>query len=137
MIHLLDDSRYDLELITKCLEKNKIYDYKSFTNEELFLQELNTNVVVVLIDHLISAGKTGLEIMKEVVERNPICYPIIVSGNENTKVILEYVDNDCFRYILKSDKDYLSKIVKAVKQAEDRIERIKKYFDASSTATDT
>lgn len=133
MIHLLDDSQDDLEIVERYLVRNGITDFKSFTDEELFLKELSRDVVVVLIDHHLSKT-TGLEVMKDVLKINPVCYPIIVSGNDSVKVILDYVDCDCFRYIIKkSDEHYLSKIVKSIFEAEQRIDRIIKYFNAHNS----
>lgn len=130
MIHLLDDSQDDLEIVERYLVRNGITDFKSFTDEELFLKELNRDVLVVLIDHFLPK-RIGLQVMKDVIEKNPICYPIIVSGNDNVRVVLDYVNCDCFRYILKNDENYLSKIVHAIREAEDRISKITKYFNAS------
>lgn len=130
MIHLLDDSEYDLEIIERYLIKHGRTDFKSFTDEDLFLKELSRDVLVVLIDHHLSKG-TGLQVMKQVLKINPICYPIIVSGDDNVKVILDYVDCDCFRYIIKKiDENYLPKIVQAINSAEVRINNIIEYFNA-------
>lgn len=127
MVFLLDDSHADLEIIEHHLRKNGISDIKSFTKYEPFLNELTRNVIAVLIDHDISSDLNGLDVMKKVVNKNPMCYPIIVSGNDSINVILDYVDNGCFRYVVKSDPKYLEKIVENVRQAEIMSENILQY----------
>lgn len=129
MILVLDDNEDDLALIGHHFKKHGIVDFKLFNNPEPFLQEINEEVIIVIIDHYLSSIKTGLDVMKEVVDMNPVCYPIVVSGSNDPNIILDYCNNDVFRYVLKStDQKYLDTIVINIRQAEGRIKRIIDYF---------
>lgn len=128
MILVLDDNIDDLELIGHHFKKNGIVDFKLFDNDKEFLKEINEEVVVVIIDHQIGSLKTGLTVMKDVIEKNPVCYPIVVSGNDNPRIIMEYLNSDAFRYVLKNDFNYLDTIVVFVNQAKDRINKIVNYL---------
>jgi len=128
MILVLDDNIDDLELIGHHFKKNGIVDYKLFTNERLFLKEIDEEVIIVIIDHQIGSVKTGLSVMKDVIEKNPVCYPIVVSGNSDPHIIMEYLNSDAFRYVLKNDSNYLNTIVVFVKQAKQRISKIVNYL---------
>lgn len=128
MILVLDDNIDDLELIGQHFKKNGIVDFKLFESDKEFLKEINEEVVVVIIDHQIGSLKTGLTVMKDVIEKNPVCYPIVVSGNDNPRIIMEYLNSDAFRYVLKNDFNYLDTIVVFVNQAKDRINKIVNYL---------
>lgn len=128
MILVLDDNKDDLELIGHHFKKHGIIDFKLFSDDESFLKEINEEVIIVIIDHQISAIKNGLGVMKEVVKLNPVCYPIIVSGNDNPRIIMEYLNSDAFRYVLKNDEKYLDTIIIFVRQAKERINRVINYL---------
>lgn len=128
MILVLDDNIDDLELIGHHFRKNGIVDFKLFDNDKEFLKEINEEVIIVIIDHQIGSLKTGLNVMKDVIDINPVCYPIVVSGNDDPHIIMEYLNSDAFRYVLKNDDNYLNTILVFVRQAEDRINKIVNYL---------
>ena len=123
MILVLDDNIDDLELIGHHFKKHGIDNVKLFDNPDLFLKEIDEDVITVVLDHQMGM-KTGLEVMKEVIDLNPVCFIIILSGNNDPHIILKYLNNDAFRYVLKSENDYLDQVVFYVRQAQDRINRI-------------
>lgn len=128
MILILDDNIDDLELIGHHFKKNGITNFKLFSDDRLFLNEVNEEVIIVIIDHQIGSLKTGLNVMKDVIDINPVCYPIVVSGNDDPHIIMEYLNSDAFRYVLKNDENYLNTILVFVRQAEDRINKIVNYL---------
>lgn len=123
MILVLDDNISDLEFIARHLKKNGITDFKLFDNPDLFLKEIDEDVITVVLDHQLGVT-TGFEIMEDVIDLNPICFIIILSGNSDPHIIMEYGNHDAFRYVLKNDEGYLDKIVFYIRQAEDRLNRI-------------
>lgn len=128
MILLLDDNIDDLEIVAYGLTKSGIKDFKTFSDSAKFLAAIDGKVIIVIIDHQLSGGKTGLDIMVEVTKNHPMIYAIIVSGNSNPNIILQYMNNDGFRYIIK-DEGYINLIVKFIRQAKERIEKIANYFN--------
>lgn len=104
-----------------------ITEFRIFTDKDRFLAAIDRNVVVVVLDHFLDGPITGLEIMKEVIAKNPICYPIILSGSNDWRTILKYQEADSFRYIVKNEIDWLDKLVISINQALRRIEIIINY----------
>lgn len=129
MIFFIDDDTEELKLIEHHLLKNGVKDFKMFINARDFLKEISPSTIVVVIDHDVKDTVTGFDIMKRVLEINPICYPIIVSGNDSPRIIMRYMNNDGFRYVLKNDAGYLDSIVKYIREAQDRIKKVTEYFN--------
>lgn len=130
MIFLLDDNKDDLDIIVRHLKNNGIENCKGFTSDDLFLSSLKDRVNIVIIDHSVNSKRTGLDVMKEINKKIPLCYPIIVSGNDSPRIIMQYFNNDAFRYVLKNDSGYLDLIVKYIRQAQDRMSKILNYMSS-------
>lgn len=128
MIAVLDDDIDDLELIDRAFKKSGIIGYKTFLDSKEFLKSVGRETIVIVIDHNLSSGITGFDIMKKAIKTNPLCYAIIVSGQDDPQVILNYMNNDAFRYVVKRGADYVKEVILYVKQAQDRINRIANYI---------
>lgn len=127
MILVLDDNISDLEFIARHFKKSGIIDFKLFDNPDLFLKGIDESVIAVVLDHQIGV-RTGLEIMPQILELNPLIFIIVLSGNPDPHIIMKYGNNDAFRYVLKSDEGYLDQVEFYIRQAEDRLNRIIKQL---------
>lgn len=101
-IFVIDDDESIIEVIDIIFKMNGIQNYRLFTDPYELLKNLNDNVHICIVDYKLN-GMNGLELIKEVVKRNRHCLFIMLSGQTDNKVIIEYM-NSVFgsRYVEKS-----------------------------------
>lgn len=128
MILILDDDQEALDLLVWQLAKSGIRDVIAFSDEQLFLDALDKGTVIVVLDHYLMTGRTGLDVMKVVLQRHPVIYSIILSGTEDPRVILEYLNHDAFRYVVKRSAGSTEQVVRFINQAKARAALVANYF---------
>lgn len=123
MIIYLDDSLDDLELLKRALKK-KGKDLRIFSREEDFNQSVTEKTFAVIIDHNLNSGRTGLDVMRDILAKYPACHPIIVSDNNDGRLIIQYMNSDAFRFVYKNDKGWDGTVVKYVEEAKERLDLV-------------
>jgi DNA-binding NtrC family response regulator len=124
---ILDDDKNDLEFIGNALRQNGIINYHLFTSDQDFMAKLTENMHILVLDHNLK-GPTGLDVMKMAMDRNPNVFVIAISGVDNAQLVIDYYDNGCRGFILKSRPDYLEKLVQYVKKGIRRFEMDMEFF---------
>lgn len=101
-IFAIDDDESIIEVIDIIFKMNGIQNYRLFSDPYELLENLNENVHIVIVDYKLN-GMNGLELIKEIVKRNRHCWFIMLSGQSDKRVIIEYM-NSVFgsRYVEKS-----------------------------------
>lgn len=124
----LDDDRDLLELMEDLIKKIGIENYKLFTSYKHFIEEMTDGIHVCVIDHLLGAGMTGIDICNEIKRRNADSYVIVMTGQRNFDVVVEYLNSCASKYIDKNRRDYLELFEKYVtmglETAKKRLEEI-------------
>jgi FixJ family two-component response regulator len=126
LTHVLEDDEDIIQLLDELFKMNGFVDYLFFKESAHFVKALNERVHICVIDYYLPGTLNGLDVMKVVLGQNPWCKVIMISGQDNPKVIEEFVNNDGFRYVSKSSRDYENKLVTYIQQA---IALIKKQID--------
>lgn len=107
---VLDDNPDDLEAIEKIV-KSTGKKYYIYSNEDLFLKELTDGVNVHIIDHFLQ-NKSGLDIFREIKERNEDNFVIAYTGAEDGKTIIEYLNAGVNKFVDKNNQDRLKLLTK-------------------------
>jgi signal transduction histidine kinase/DNA-binding response OmpR family regulator len=119
---MLEDNKYDLELILNQLKKDKlVFSYKRTDNIEGFTKMLKSFCPdIVLADYRLP-GFTGLEALEIVRQTNDNLPVICVSGTIGEEKAVEAMKNGLSDYILKDNLGKLSAaITREIKEAEIR-----------------
>ncbi|HEY4288279.1 MAG TPA: response regulator [Puia sp.] len=125
---ILDDDRDMLMFIEDALKENHITNYHLFQEDASFLEKIGENMHILVIDHHLNAGLTGLDVMARAIEKNPNVFVIAMSGTSDPQLIVDYLNGGCNRFILKERKDYLHKLVEYIKAGIDRFMRDMEFF---------
>jgi DNA-binding NtrC family response regulator len=125
---ILDDDRDILYFIEEALKDNKITNYRLFYEDVSFLQQITDNMHILVIDHHLSSGLTGLDVMERAIRKNPNVFVIAMSGTGDPELIAAYLNGGCNRFILKSHSDYLEKLVTYIKEGIQRFVRDMEFF---------
>lgn len=128
MTYILDDEEEIIDLIKAILDENGITECEYFSKGQLFMESLNENVHICVVDHFLNNGVTGFEVLQAVNRINPDCKKIVVTGYEGQDIVIDYV-NECRidKWIKKDMKsDYIKKLVQCI---NDIIPEIRSTYD--------
>lgn len=130
---VLDDDMMILELIEASLKENGIDNYKLFYSDADFIGELSENMHILVIDHHLNSAVDGLDVMKVAIRKNPSVFAIAMSGNYDSRIVVEYLNAGCNRFVLKNEDNYLDQLVKFVREGISRFVLDLEFFRRQET----
>jgi len=117
LTYVLEDDEDIILLLDQLFKMNGFVDYVFFKNSKDFVRDLNERVHICVIDYHLNGPMTGIDVMKVVLSKYPWCKVIMISGQDDPKVITQFVNNDGFRYVSKNAEDYSKQLVDYMQQA--------------------
>lgn len=132
LAYALEDDEIFVQLISEQLEMNGL-EYKIFNRPEEFIIDFNLRaekVHLCILDYFLPGTMTGLDVMKVVISQNKNCKVVMVSGQQNYKVVIEALNAGCFKYVDKNERDHQTQLVSAIQSS---IEFIKSKIDEKET----
>lgn len=130
--YVLDDDVDELELLQPYLEK--IYDcnFQMYTDIKEFIHAIEDGCHIAIIDFQINAGIDGIDVGGMVLQKNPLCYLILYTGNESRQTIVRAM-NTGFRYCVNKNaadaKEQVANVVgMQIPGIKMRIEIFQKHF---------
>jgi DNA-binding NtrC family response regulator len=125
---VLDDDADILELIEGLLKENGIHNYRLFSTEKELFDNLTKDIHVCVIDHYLPSAKTGLQVCKEIKSISPDSFVIVMTGQQDTNVVIDYLNACADKYIDKNRKDHLLLLIDylnvGLEQAKKRLDEI-------------
>lgn len=101
-VFVLEDDAFYGRALTHSLQQDNNLEITLFTNGADFLQKLPSNPDIVVADFNLP-DISGIEILKRVKVYNPDIKRIIISGQEDVKVVVQAYKNGAQDYIIKND----------------------------------
>jgi two-component system response regulator YesN len=117
LTYVLEDDEDIIYLLDHLFKLNGFVDYLFFKDSAEFVKSLDDRVHICVIDYRLPGPLNGIDVMKVVLSRNPWCKVIMISGQDDPKVIADFVNNDGFRYVYKGLTDYTDHLVDFMQQA--------------------
>ena len=125
---VLEDDPEMLEAVEEILRRNRIETYRLFNSPKEFLQHLTADIHVCLLDHYLTGGQTGIDVLKQIKQVSFNSFVIVMSGQKNFDVVVEYLNECADRYIDKNKPDYMDKLelylTKGLMESKERLEEI-------------
>ena len=133
-IFAIDDDPAMRELIDNIFQLNKVENYRIFAEPKTLLKSLTDDVHICIVDYILNNEMNGLDLIKEIVKKNPHTWFIMLSGQSDKSVIVEYM-NSVYgsRYIEKGGNPPLNESL--IIQLNDIIRHIYFIDDFYHTAT--
>lgn len=129
LTYVLEDDSDVLDIIKEMLHENGITQYSLFTSPTDFLKDLNSDINICVIDHYLTGGLDGIQVIKEIKAKNEFSYVIIMSGQKNFDVAVAYLNNGAEKYVDKTKPKYLETLIQELqtgfKIADRRIRIVK------------
>ena len=112
---ILDDDIDVLDIIKATIDRAGIRNYKLFTNEEKFISGLTEDIHVCVVDHWLSR-RTGLDILKEIKNKNEASFVIAYTVGTNPDIIIDYLNGGADRFVDKNKANHLDMLTSYLKE---------------------
>lgn len=134
---ILEDDAELHELIEMMLDETGFKNYSIHDDPDQFLAELDSDINICVIDHRLNSNLTGLDVIKKVKEKNKWSFVIIMTGQQDKSIVVDYLNAGADKYVDKSRKtvteymdDLISKLLTGLEVAKERI-RVVKLLEAT------
>lgn len=135
LTRVLEDDADLIEVLAPMLESVPFVTAKFYHSSDEFLEDLNENVHLCLVDYKLPGKYNGIEVVSMVKSTNPWCKFIMISGIEDCDIVTEFFhragkDVTSNKYVNKNKSNYLQKIVQFTSEIIDEIKiELEKYND--------
>lgn len=122
-IFVLDDDESFCEIVLYKLKAGGIMNkITTFTEPHKMIASLHDNVRLCIVDFILGSDLNGLDVIKKVVEKVPLCLFIMLSGQDDKHVVAEFVNSirNAGKYIEK-DIEGVDHLVEYVNELIDNI----------------
>jgi two-component system, NtrC family, C4-dicarboxylate transport response regulator DctD len=111
---ILEDDEIVQTMITEVFRLNGIQNFQLFTSSADLLARESVDICV--LDYYLGEKLNGMAVMKIIRERNPDCFVIIMSGQTDCKIIIEFLNAGANKYVDKNRSDHLVQLVQFVQE---------------------
>jgi two-component system, NtrC family, response regulator AtoC len=117
-IFIVEDDEVYTKLLAYKLRLNPSFDVQTYTSGKSVIASLDKNPSVITLDHFLP-DMTGLDLLKIIKTRLPETQVILLSGQEDIAIAVDYMQSGAYDYITK-DAASLDKLWHIVHQAKDK-----------------
>jgi DNA-binding response OmpR family regulator len=107
LIFIVDDDKVILNLLEYTFRSLEGYEVKTFYSGEDCLKNLDLKPDLIVLDHIFSlcgqTNMTGLDTLKELRKTDQTTPVIILSSQDDTSLVHEFIMNGAAKYITKKD----------------------------------
>lgn len=125
-IGILEDNAVFLDALGVILEGRGFRNYESFLDLHVFMTQFDDSYDILVMDHQLGKGMTGLDIIDRIYLKNKNIFIILLSASEDFEVLLQYTNKGLERYIVKGRETMLSQIQQFLKEGSDKMAAFRK-----------
>jgi FixJ family two-component response regulator len=127
-ISVLDDEEKVLRTLDETFKEEGITNYRLYTDEKRFLGDADENINMAIIDYALGGELNGVEVCRLLLEKSPHCLVIIITGQGDPDVIIDFMNSGAWRYVRKWPPDYPKQIVQFIRDGAKEIRRDMAYY---------
>ncbi len=104
LIFFVDDDKMILNLLEYIFRSKEEFIIKTFDSGEKCLEHLSMNPDLIVLDHFFTNNKnslTGLETLEKILAEKPYMKVVMLSSQDNEKLIPEFINKGAKKYIAK------------------------------------
>lgn len=109
-IFLVDDDPIFLGMLRETLRNEPGLSIQTFRTGEECLKVLNQNPDVIVLDYYLNSrnpkAKNGMQILKQIVGQRPQTKVIILSGQEDGKLVYKLTEQKAADYVIKDERAF-------------------------------
>lgn len=115
-ISVLEDNPDEIELLKNLLTNNGIENVEYYRDADTFIEKVDSTVRILIIDHKLERGMTGLDVIKKIIDRDEYRYFIMLSGMDDFNVLYAFLKMvHTGIYILKHRDDTNDMLVRSIR----------------------
>ncbi len=111
LIFIIEDNPLFLKMIEENLKKNKLSNFKSFTNVEDCIDDIYANPDIVIMDYELG-NMDGLDLINMIKNRISNPYMIMLTQSEDIGIALKALQGGAYDYIHKDEISF--KLLKSI-----------------------
>jgi two-component system, OmpR family, response regulator len=119
LIFIVDDDKVILNLLEYTFKSREGYDVKTFASGEDCLAHIEMNPDLIVLDHMFykqgEKKMSGLDTLIELKKRLKDVPVIVLSGQDDTLLVREFILNGALKYIPKEDY-FIDALVESVEK---------------------
>lgn len=121
-VFLVDDEPIQNEMLKDFLTERYTYEIKIFDTGEEAMSQMHLNPEIVVLDYHLNAhlqnAKNGVDVLKEIKDKNPETQVIMLSGQDKIDVAVDTMKYGAFDYIVKGESAF-SRIENVINNASE------------------
>ena len=123
---LVDDEKEFVETLARRLETRNLAVVMAFDGDEAIARVREEKVDVVILD-MVMPGRSGVEVLKEIKQIDPLVEVILLTGHATVQSAIDSMTRGAFYYLMKPTemKSLLEKIASAYQRKADHEHRIR------------
>lgn len=129
-IFILEDNNTFIETLGELLQHEGITDFKLFTDHNAFMNSLDEETDIVIMDHRLTNEMTALKLLPRIKSKNKNCFIIILSGETSGFVVKNYMNAGADRYVIKATSEMREEFIKFINQGIDEMTEFKKLKES-------
>ena len=109
VLFLVDDDETSLFILKKYIDRKKIFEIHSFDSGETAVNNLVLNPDVVILDYYLTQSGSkmnGIDVVTAIRRKNINPRIIMLSGQEDGKLVLELINQGVKDYIIKGENAF-------------------------------
>lgn len=128
-IFVVDDDIFYLSILEQFIHGLGYKEVRKFKDGQSCLNSLKENPDVIFLDYVMET-LTGYEVLKKIKRFNPNIYVVMVSGQEEIKLVVDTLKHGAFDYIQKSDLEEknVKQVLQKIVEVRDHLKRTKPSF---------
>jgi DNA-binding response OmpR family regulator len=116
LVFFVDDDKMILNLLEYTFKSRQGIDVKTFFSGEECLKNMHLKPDLIVLDHLFPTNKgqmSGMEILKKLKEADKKVAIIVLSAQQDEKLIPEFLKNGAKKYISK-DEYFIDELIESI-----------------------
>jgi len=116
LVFFVDDDKMILNLLEYTFKSRQGIDVKTFFSGEECLQNMHLKPDLIVLDHLFPTNKgqmSGMETLKKLKEADKKVTVIVLSAQQDEKLIPEFMKNGAKKYISK-DEYFIDELIESI-----------------------
>ena len=119
LIFFVDDDKMILNLLEYTFKSRQGIEVKTFFSGEECLQNMHLKPDLIILDHLFPTNKgqmSGMETLKKLKEADKKVTVIVLSAQQDEKLIPEFLKNGAKKYISK-DEYFIDELIESIESS--------------------
>jgi len=119
LVFFVDDDKMILNLLEYTFKSRQGIEVKTFFSGEECLQNMHLKPDLIILDHLFPTNKgqmSGMETLKKLKEADKKVTVIVLSAQQDEKLIPEFLKNGAKKYISK-DEYFIDELIESIESS--------------------